>query len=125
MSDMMTAYRALADTLSDMVEADAVTISDEFPNGREALADLLATIAGLDPEPTPGTKRPVHTWNPQKWQDPDEVGSSEYRVMHELATDVWESNSGINNTDRAQMVEESVRELGNIVTSALVNGGCN
>ena len=94
-------------------------------NLREYLAEILATIAGLDPEPTPGKRKRIHTWNPQKWQDPDEVGSSEYRVMHELATDVWESNSGMSNADRAGFVEGAIQELHDITKAALENGGCN
>ena len=52
-------------------------------------------------------------WNmdPRKWKDPDEVGSSEYRAIHEHAMSVWNSNEGETIADRKEFVAASVREM--------------
>lgn len=49
--------------------------------------------------------------NPNKWDDPDNVGTSEYRYLHELASDIWESNKMESVADRKEYIRASFREM--------------
>lgn len=60
--------------------------------------------------------------NPHEWADPDEVGSSEYRAVHEHAMSVWNSNEGQPDLDRCEFVRSSLVEMKFWVEGMLKDG---
>lgn len=66
------------------------------------------------PTPTLTTTNRKHLWNPNLWPNPDNIGESEYRAIHELAMDVWTSRTngdGASEVEAAASVESSMENL--------------
>ncbi len=57
--------------------------------------------------------------NPTAWTDPDEVGSSEYRAIHEHAMEVWNSNPNEDDDEREQYVRASLEEMQGYIASLI------